>query len=1439
MRFRMKKWLPVCAIVLAGVHLAVWKVVLPGGLEQAKPFIEQTAEAYINGKLHIEKIETSPDLSFTVRDASLCDENGSLIAAIPVLSFSVNPLRLLTGGGAFGMVSTIRIDRPTVHMVMDREDKWNVEHILKDTGTSNTDFKGRILIQDGTLDLETPYGNWQVGTGGSIDLSRNPEYGLLLDLSYKDCRVRAAGSIDSRGRGEVTVSSDQLDVSDFSALVGHYVPLTEVSGTVKDLSVSWINNSDGSRLSGRAAPDSLSASYAREGRELPITAAGSLHFDNKDIVFDGMEILLAGQQLTLDGEIDLDDMENPSCKGFRAGVHDFDLGALPLDLPVSGIVNGSVSLDGTRDDLRADGLLTADTLQVKGWELEYVRIPLGTAPHMVVVTNGSADVGGGHAVISASYDWENRSGAASLDVDHVDAGSFLPRTGSLVASGSLYAAGIWKDDALSLDAVGSSLSLEWNGLVLQDINLSAELRDQDLTLERLSAYTEDGGALTARGTLQGESFEGDAYVTEVPLTPFFAYLGQEGSGKISAHLMASGTLDAPEVRAAFSLADASWQGVVSREAHGVIGWKDHVLTLNNVELNPPQGRHHIDGSVDLSGAEPGLDLTVETTGVRLEPFSEAFHSPYPVTGNLSNTVKVRGPLSNPTVEGHVHAYDGSFNKFLVDEVDGSYRYDGSVLTLKDFRVKALTAEAVFAGTVSRDGFLNLGIDAQNVRLQRLPWFREYVDLAGNVNFSGAVSGTLGRPHFTGVLSSDSVFVNGEEFTGVALSLTSDGGHVNDFEGSFQQKAGGDYFLNLHFDFDQKLFQWTADVEKGNIRSLLKIAGQDLDVDGLLSGRIELNKEGRGTGMTLKGKVEDGKVAGVPFASADFDLFTRHGAWEIRKLEAHETSGGVLAAQGSLDVRKKTLDLEVAANQISPRLLTVAMADPVELDGKMNIAAQLKGSFDSPDGNFSLEIDDGSVSGVSFDSAYGMATLRNDMFSVDQFLVKRDIYQVSAYGRFPLDLLRKPADRKNPDSRMDLEVHLDNANLDIIPTMTKYVQWADGPLKGNLSITGTLENYALDGSVSLEDGTIKFRGVDNTFDHIKLDTVFAGDKIVLNEFSATTLDKGRITASGSYSLHNSDTPYTLSLDVKDVELVSKLLGGKFNGSFSLTQKDGIPYLSGAARANDLYIGLTSIPDFGPGGSPKGLDLDIDLGDNIRVHSASFYDMWAKGHLHIVGTTADPTIAGSIQVTRGTLNYLNTPFHIGYGILTWPKPGTFVPVIDMKAWARLGQYAIFGVVEGPLSMDELQIRLTSDPPQNEDTLKRFLTLKTDNENLTSDNWMTLVDAGIQLSYLSDVEDIIKQALKLDELRVYSGSLQSGIGFSLSTNRSSEVVGEERRQYNWLMSRYFGNKLRIGYTASFDGQDTSIFAEYNLNRHLNFSVSMDEDQKKWYGLQYHTRF
>ena len=293
-----------------------------------------------------------------------------------------------------------------------------------------------------------------------------------------------------------------------------------------------------------------------------------------------------------------------------------------------------------------------------------------------------------------------------------------------------------------------------------------------------------------------------------------------------------------------------------------------------------------------------------------------------------------------------------------------------------------------------------------------------------------------------------------------------------------------------------------------------------------------------------------------------------------------------------------------------------------------------------------------------------------------------------------------------------------------------------------------------------------------------------------------------------------------------------------GHFRYTEKWD-PICSGRSQSGGPLYRTDSVPSFGSGGSPIGLDFTVDLGEKMHLHTASFYDIWGGGKIHLGGTTADPDITGAINLTKGTLNYLNTPFRMGRSIVTWPERGTFTPHLDMKAFTRLGQYMILATIEGPLSMDGLQVHLKSDPPKDENTLKRFLTLKTDNADLTNNDWMGLIDAGIQLSYLSDVEDAIKQALQLDELRVYSGSLQSGIGFSVDAKRANEVIGDDRRQYNWLVAKSFGDKLRLGYTASFDGEDSSIFAEYFLNRRLNLSVSVDEENRAWYGVQYHTRF
>jgi translocation and assembly module TamB len=1439
MRSQWKKRLPVFIFLMLVLYLFLWKAVLPTGLDKVRPFVEQTAETYLNGELHIGKIEASPDLCFTVRDGLLRDKNGQEVARIPALSISVNPLNLLRGSGALGMVTTITVKEPVISLVMDGQDRWNVENLLKKTESGNEDFKGKVLISDGTANIMTPYGQWQLGVDGTVDLARNPVYGLNFFLRNGKSVLSVSGAITGEGKGHMTAASDEVQVTEFAALAAHYLPISGLAGTVKEISISWDNNDEGSQLSGHASPEGLSLTYTYGGKDYPVTADGRIGFDNLDLAADRLSVTVCGQPAVVTGGLDLSDTDRPEARNLKIRLSSFDPSALPLDLPVSGAISGTILLNGNQDQLTADGTLTADALEAAGYSLSRVSVPFGASGHTAEINRASADFGGGRAFLSASYDWQSREVVVSAQADHVDLGTAVPRLGSLIADGTVYAAGSYQDGVLQMHSLSDELSLSWNGLTLQDIAFDAALQPEGITVTRLSAYTPQNGIVTGSGSVRNGALEGDFYVTDIPVQPFFRYLGQSGEGLLSAHVLLEGTTDNPQGSAAFSIRDGQYMGFIAQEAHGLAAWKDHVARFVNVEINPPKGRHHIDGTVNLTTSDPVLDLTLETTGVRMEPYSEALHSPLPVTGNLTNTVHLTGPLSNPKVSGHIRAYDGSVNKFLFDELSGDYTLQDGLLTLKNFQFHALTSTATFAGTIDRSGKMNIGIDAYHISLQRLPWLKDYVSLAGAVNFNGAVSGWISRPQFTGVLTSDSVIINGEEFTGLALSITSDNGKVNELEGSFQQKSGGDYFLTARFDFAQRLFQWKAEVERGNVRSLLKMGGIQADIDGYLSGTIVLNSEGRGTGMTIQGKVEDGKVSGVPFASADFDVFTKYGYWQIRKLEARESSGGFFAAKGEFDVRKRTLNLEAAANGITPKILTVAMDDPIEIGGSLNFAAQVKGSMDDPNGNFSLEVNSGSISGVRFDSLYGMATLRNGMFSLDQLLVQRDIYKLSAYGTVPLDLLRPRDKRKNPDARMNLEIRLDNANLDILPTMTKYVQWASGPLSGKVTVTGTLENYNLNGSVDLDGGTVKVRGMNNTFDNIKFHALFEGNQVNLKEFSTTVGDKGLITASGNYRLHGGDKPYQMNLAIRNVVIDSNLLGGKINGDIAVTQKDAMPFVSGNVNLEDLYVGLTSVPDFGSGGSPIGMDLTIDLGEKIHLHTASFYDIWGNGKMHITGTTAYPVIDGAINLMKGTLNYLNTTFRLGRSIVTWPRPGTFVPLLDMKAMTHLGQYTIFAKAQGPLSLDELQIKLSSDPPRDENTLKRFLTLKTDSTDMSNNDWMTLVDAGIQLSYLSDVEDAIKQALNLDELRVYSGSLQNGIGFSVDVNRANQVIGEDRRQYNWLISRSFGGKLRLGYTASFDGEDTSIFAEYNLLRKVNLSISMDEEQNKWYGIQYHTRF
>ena len=148
-----------------------------------------------------------------------------------------------------------------------------------------------------------------------------------------------------------------------------------------------------------------------------------------------------------------------------------------------------------------------------------------------------------------------------------------------------------------------------------------------------------------------------------------------------------------------------------------------------------------------------------------------------LTGNIDNEVSVMGPISSPEIEGSLLLTDGSAEGFLIDKISGRYYYapDGS-LRLTEGYIKALCTEASLSGTMDGAQNLNFTLDITDMDLVALPISDETVTLDGFVNAQGSLTGTLTHPEFNGSISSDAVFINGEELKNILGTLTADGMH---------------------------------------------------------------------------------------------------------------------------------------------------------------------------------------------------------------------------------------------------------------------------------------------------------------------------------------------------------------------------------------------------------------------------------------------------------------------------------------------------------------------------------------------------------------------------------------------------------------------------------------------------------------------------------------
>ena len=1425
-------------VILCAGYMFLVKTVAPDYIRQLLPVIEAMAPDFINGSVRIGDLRWGGGLSAEIIDVTVYDEAGGKICELPKTIVSTRPWRAL--GEPARALSRLELLNPRVYLVMGADGRWNMQHLMKPSDSEDTPFYGVLKAEGASLEVVTPEGSWEFGVEAMVDGGANPDFVLDAVVSCGAEKLTVSGIATAKGEGHLQVKTDSLDLEPYAPLAERYAELKRLQGGLGK-TVFIYDNKDGSiRFSGRAALEEIRAFFAADGSEHSLSVSGAVEAQENLVTLGELDITADGQRLKLAATADLRDKDAPALAG----------------------------------------LITAEALEYQGYRVTGLKLPFRADAETAVLDNAAVGYGGGRVLLNAAYGIKDRKLAADIAVDNVK--KLLPGNTPLGLSGSFALVAKTEGEKLELHAGADASDLKIGGVAVEHVAFDGSYGPEGLIIDHLSMLAGEKGSFAAKGkAVPGGALAIEARMSDFPIAPFAAAAGETAEGYCSTGFNVGGTTSAPEFSGMLQFTRVRYKSLVMPEAHGLFSMKDNVLSFKRFEANMDQGRHIFSGSVDLRGEEPVCDFSLATENVRLEPLvALSGQDPKLLTGNLSNTISVRGPLSDPSATGEVHIADGSALGQLFSAVDGTYKYDGGRLELGNFLINAFYARLSFNGSMSPEQELDFELYAKDVDLAHLPVDEKSVKLGGMLNAEGHIGGTVSAPYFKGQVYSGRITVNGEELTGLKGTVGADGGKNNKFDLTFRQPykgdltgAGGVYAADLALDVPAKLLSGRVIADGGDIGGLLRMGAMDYNINGRLNGTVAISPRGLGSGIEAKFTSEDVRIHDLQFGFLDVAAVFKDNVLTLNTLRLQEQKGvmdrGVIGAGGWVDLNKNEFRFGMGAKKANPALATAVMKEPLDLKGELDLSVRAGGTLADPSGSGYVTITNGSIGGVSLDTLSTEFSLADDTIKISKFIGAKDVYCVEASGDIPLDALRAGEERRNPQAEMNIAVDLDKAQLGILPAMSKLIEAGSGLTHGKIRIAGTIDDPLLYGDVNITGGSVKLRGLDTVFANICLDASLEGKQIVLKELS-TGLGRGRFLAAGSYALDTTmDTAYDLRLKADNVELASPLFHVVINSELEIIPESyrprpkkpeagsapprptgpppllHRPKLQGTVRLDEVRVNMPTVPDMGEDSdSDYGMDVSLELGPKIHLLNSYFYDIWLEGGIHVKGSTAFPVVDGSIRAKKGTISYLRTDFKLDRAELVWVEPGSFLPNINLESHARFSNYDIFMNILGPVM--EMDLQMKSDPPLEKNTIIRMLTLQRDSagsDDVTSEDMNNLMNAGLQMTVLGDVELWVKQTLGLDQFRLYTGKVRSGIGFESAKDRNAQLTADDRNSYNVLVSKYLNERLMLGYTSSFDGIDRSIFGQYDINRRvaLTYSRSWDlsKDPDDWVGVQYKVNF
>jgi len=305
--------------ILGACYFVVTAYFLPDWLKEAVPQVEQLAAEYVNGTLSLDQLEWNGRLTVSAKGIKLYDADRQLVANLPRVDASLNPLKAI--GGAAHALTEITLTRPEFWLKekvsADGSGSWNVETLLKPSDSDETPFYGLLVIRGGAAHIDMRSGKFDVGVEGTLDASANPNFALDInarDLAATDNVVKLQGVVDKKLKGHLAAQAYRFEISPYSSAAEYYSEqrLRKATGALSHVDVKWENDGKNVMLSGGGTLENLGATFIYGGEEYQAELNGSLDFSDSELHTDGLTLALNGQKAQLAGHVDFKDLQNPT-----------------------------------------------------------------------------------------------------------------------------------------------------------------------------------------------------------------------------------------------------------------------------------------------------------------------------------------------------------------------------------------------------------------------------------------------------------------------------------------------------------------------------------------------------------------------------------------------------------------------------------------------------------------------------------------------------------------------------------------------------------------------------------------------------------------------------------------------------------------------------------------------------------------------------------------------------------------------------------------------------------------------------------------------------------------------------------------------------------------------------------------------------------------------